>query len=98
MPTIGDVAAFANMDIITGVYKHETDHKEKVTQFFWRCCLDAIRSYPILGQPTRFDIGNAQIVALDLDEVAPRGSPEADRQTGIMYMLAAIWPMAQRIF
>ena len=88
IPTIADVAAFANQDIITGVYKHETPNKERVTEFFWRSCLDAIKSYPILGQPTQFDIGNAQIVALDLDEVAPRGSPEADRQTGIMYMLA----------
>ncbi len=88
VPTIGDVAALAKHDIITGVYKHKTENDEPVTSYFWRACLDAIKSYPILGNATEFDIGNAQIIALDLDEVAPRGSPEADRQTGIMYMLA----------
>jgi intracellular multiplication protein IcmB len=44
--------------------------------------------YVILKGPTRFDLGDAQIVSLDLDEVATRGGPTADRQSAVMYMLA----------
>ena len=50
--------------------------------------LDSINAYPILKQPTQFDLGDAQIVSLDLDEVAPRGGTIADRQSAVMYMLA----------
>jgi intracellular multiplication protein IcmB len=32
-------------------------------------------------------IGDAQIVSLDLDEVAPKGGPSAQRQSGVMFML-----------
>lgn len=88
MPLLADVGSIAKRDIITGVYKHETDHNESITDFFWRSCIDAISAYPILKEPSRFDIGDSQIVSLDLDEVAPRGGPEADKQTGVMYMLA----------
>ena len=42
----------------------------------------------MLKEPTRFDLGDAQIVSLDLDEVATRGGPAAERQSAVMYMLA----------
>ena len=48
----------------------------------------ALRSYPILTQPTRFDIGDSRVVALDLDEAAPRGGGAAEKQTALVYMLA----------
>lgn len=54
----------------------------------WRSFLDAIDAYVILKEPTQFDLGDAQIVSLDLDEVAPRGGSTADRQSAVMYMLA----------
>jgi intracellular multiplication protein IcmB len=48
----------------------------------------AVREYPIISQTTRFDLGDAKIVALDLDEVARSGGDAANRQTAVMYMLA----------
>ncbi len=57
-------------------------------QNVWRAIVDAIEAYVILKEPTQFDLGDAQIVSLDLDEVAPRGGSTADRQSAIMYMLA----------
>ena len=50
--------------------------------------IDAVDAYPILKNPTQFDLGDAQIVSLDLDEVAPRGGDTGDRQSAVMYMLA----------
>lgn len=87
VPLLSDVAAMARRPNITSIYKHTTPGGEPISDFFWRACIEAISAYPILQLPTRFDIGDAQIVSLDLDEVAPKGGPEADRQTGVMYML-----------
>ena len=54
----------------------------------YQALIDATNSYVILKNPTKFDLGDAQIVSLDLDEVAQRGGDTADRQSAIMYMLA----------
>lgn len=48
----------------------------------------AVNDYPILSSPSMFDIGEARIVSLDLDEVAKTGGPAATRQTAVMYMLS----------
>ena len=48
----------------------------------------AVREYSILSRVTRFDISDARVVSLDLDEVAKSGGEAADRQTAVMYMLA----------
>lgn len=61
---------------------------EKVVDIAARMISVAIREYPILQRPTAFDIGEARVVALDLDEVAPKGGARADKQTALMYMLA----------
>lgn len=61
---------------------------EKVVEVASRMISVAIREYPILQRATAFDIGEARVVALDLDEVAPKGGGRADKQTALMYMLA----------
>ncbi|MFO7838612.1 MAG: hypothetical protein R6X08_03815, partial [Desulfosalsimonadaceae bacterium] len=87
VPLLADVAAKARDDSVRRIYTASVAG-ESITDFFWRCCSEGIDAYPILKNPTRFNIGAAKIVSLDLDEVAPRGGPQADRQSGIMYMLA----------
>ena len=61
---------------------------ETVLHAFERMVASAIREFPILASVTRFDIGGARVAAVDLQEVSPQGDDLADRQTGIMYMLA----------
>lgn len=61
---------------------------EKVVEVCARMISSAIREFAILQRPTSFDIGDARVVALDLDEVAPKGGAQADKQTALMYMLA----------
>ena len=65
-----------------------SETQEPLVQYFIRSISGALGSYPILSKPTRFDIGDAKIVSLDLDEVAKTGGPQADKQTAIMYLLA----------
>lgn len=66
----------------------QNTYEEHTVLNVWRSLLDAIDAYVILKEPTQFDLGDAQIVSLDLDEVAPRGGSTADRQSAVMYMMA----------
>ena len=61
---------------------------ETVTQAFIRILTALAGSWPAMFAPTAFDTSMARIAAVDLREVAPRGSAEADRQTAAFYMLA----------
>jgi intracellular multiplication protein IcmB len=83
VPLLDDVSKQVNQN--KGI---ENTYDAKTRLDVWRSIIDAIEAYVILKEPTRFDLGDAQIVSLDLDEVAPRGGPTADRQAAVMYMLA----------
>ncbi|MDO4840171.1 MAG: hypothetical protein Q3990_05795 [Desulfovibrionaceae bacterium] len=61
---------------------------ESVPEACARHLTTAIREYPLLAAPTQFSLGEARVVGLDLTEVTPRGGPAAERQSGIMYLLA----------
>jgi intracellular multiplication protein IcmB len=83
VPLLADVSNQINQN--TGI---RNTYDEKTRHNVWRAIIDAIDDYVILKGPTQFDLGDAQIVSLDLDEVAPRGGSTADRQSAVMYMLA----------
>ena len=83
VPLLSDITAQIQQNQgILNTYDKET------CQHVWRAILDALEAYVILREPTRFDLGDAQVISLDLDEVAPRGGATADRQAAVMYMLA----------
>ena len=89
VPTISDCAAMAKDEKITSIYKGDIPGSNiSVTDYFWRSVGDAVRNYAILAGPTEFSLGDASVVSLDLEEVATRGGPQAERQTAVMYMLA----------
>jgi intracellular multiplication protein IcmB len=62
--------------------------EESMIQLFKRAIGETIKQFPILNKPTKFDLADARIISLDLDEVAKSGTPTAEKQTGIMYMMA----------
>jgi intracellular multiplication protein IcmB len=83
VPILDDIAAEVNQnDGIRGTYP------EHIISEVWRTMMETTSQYVILKQPTQFDIGDAQIVSLDLDEVAPRVGSTANRQAAVMYLLA----------
>lgn len=61
---------------------------EKVIDVFARMITAVAAAYPLLTVPTRFDIGAARVVSLDLDEVAPSVGDFAAKSTAMSYMLA----------
>lgn len=88
MPTLSDCATAARHDSIRSIYKDTTPQGVPLPEYVWRSIVEAINKYPNLAAPTAFDIGESRIVSLDLQDVAPSGGPQADRQTAIMYMVA----------
>lgn len=89
MPVLGDVTSICRSSTVEDLYgKIIAPTGEPIINAFVRMISSAIREYPIISQTTRFDIGDARIVSLDLDEVAKSGGDAANRQTSVMYMLA----------
>jgi len=89
MPLMPDAASICRSQAIQDLYGQvKTPTGETLISTFGRMISSAVREYPILSRVTSFDIGDARVVSLDLDEVAKSGGDSADRQTAVMYMLA----------
>jgi intracellular multiplication protein IcmB len=89
MPLLADAAAICRSQVIEDLYGQvKAPTGESLIQAFGRMISSAVREYPILSNVSQFDIGDARVVSLDLDEVAKSGGDAADRQTAVMYMLA----------
>ncbi|GJM07218.1 MAG: virulence protein IcmB [marine bacterium B5-7] len=89
MPLLADAASICRTTTVDDLYgKIVAPTGEPLIAAFARMISSAVREYPILSRITSFDIGDARIVSLDLDEVAKSGGEAAERQTAVMYMLA----------
>lgn len=89
MPVLADTASIARTPAIEDLYgKIVAPTGENLINAFTRMISAAVREYPIISQVTKFDIGDARVISLDLDEVAKSGGDAANRQTAVMYMLA----------
>lgn len=89
MPLLADSASICRSASIEDLYEKVTAPTgETLINAFSRMISGAVREYPILSRVSSFDIGDARVVSLDLDEVAKSGGDAADRQTAVMYMLA----------
>jgi len=89
VPTVPDIASISREPQFQDLYgQKSTPDGEPLLQAFIRMLSEAVRGYPILARPTKFDLGDARVVSIDLDEVAKTGSDAADHQTAVCYMLA----------
>src|SRR3990167_645796 len=89
MPLLADAASICRTSSVEDLYeKIVAPTGESLINAFSRMISSAVREYSILSRVTSFDMGDARVVSLDLDEVAKSGGDAADRQTAVMYMLA----------
>ena len=90
VPVLGDLLAAVREPAVQGLVGDAVygTGGETVTRAFIRILTALSGSWPAMFAPTAFDTGAARVAAIDLREVAPRGSAEADRQTAAFYMLA----------
>ncbi|OGT50637.1 MAG: type IV secretion protein IcmB [Gammaproteobacteria bacterium RIFCSPHIGHO2_12_FULL_41_15] len=89
VPLLADASSICRISAIEDLYEKLTAPTgETLISAFTRIISSAVREYPVLSRITSFDIGEARVISLDLDEVAKSGGDAADRQTAVMYMLA----------
>ena len=87
MPLLEEIGAMLNEPQLKRKYQMKINDEE-ITQAVWRYLAEAKRSYPVFSKPTKFDLGDAKVIALDLDKVTPKEGKKAQRQSGVFYMLA----------
>lgn len=88
-PLMSDVVSICRTTTVEDLYgKIVAPTGEPLINAFGRMISGAVREYPTLSRVTAFDLGEARVISLDLDEVAKSGGDAADRQTAVMYMLA----------
>jgi len=89
MPTLNDLVAYAASPEIQEEYGDAgTERGMSLPKAFQLGVREAIGNFPIFSGYTRFDIGPSRVMALDLQDVAPKGSDAATKQTVLMYMMA----------
>ena len=90
VPLLSDLASAVRQPSVHALVARATwgASGETVTEAFIRILTGAADAWPIFFHPTAFDTAGARVAAIDLREVAPTGSAEADRQTAAVYMLA----------
>ena len=90
VPTLADLLASVREPAVQGLVGEARygAGTESVTQAFIRIVTALSGDWPVMFAPTAFDVGGARLAAVDLAEVAPQGSPEADRQSAAFYLLA----------
>ena len=90
VPNLTDIAVLAQDPRVTAIYGDAfvMETKETLSKFYWRKIIEAISQFPVAAEETKFDLGEARVVSLDLDEVAKGSGPDAKRRVGLMYMLA----------
>lgn len=89
VPILGDLTSICRLPVVEDLYsKVTTPTGENLIDAFNRMISSAVREFPVLSRITQFDIGDARITSLDLDEVAKGGGAAGERQTAVMYMLS----------
>jgi len=90
VPTLGTLVMTCVDENIKDMFGSNTvkETSESLPNYMYRRLTDAMNTYPILSGVTQFDLGEARIVSLDLDEVAKGSGSSGKRSIGVMYMLA----------
>ena len=84
VPTISDIVRIlSESTVIKDMYQR----KEELIDDFKRNINLAQINYKLLNGITRFDIGDVKVCAIDMADATAKGSPAADKQTSIVYML-----------
>lgn len=89
MPTMQELAHIAQLPKVTNLYGNAMHNGERIVDIFVRNINASLNSYGILTGYTRFNLGSARAVAIDLQEVVgTMTSEEGRRRSGLMFLLA----------
>ena len=89
VPNVSDATTVLNNSSnIKDIFMDASIGQENTLKLIESMLSSVSSDYPILNGPSQFDIGEARICSIDLQNVASGNSPQAKKRTGLMYMLA----------
>jgi len=89
MPVMADLNKVANSASVSNVYDSAKHNGERIIDIFIRNITASLTTYTLLCGFTKFNLGAARAVAIDLQEVVgSTSSEEGRRRSGIMFLLA----------
>jgi intracellular multiplication protein IcmB len=88
MPTLTDAVRAASDPAIARDFGKLMAGGMSVAEKFCLMVGTAITEYPIFASNTAFDVGEARLMAIDLNDVVTTGSPAARKKASLMYMTA----------
>lgn len=86
VPTLQNIPSVLKSSAIMDVFGRTEEGRDLIETAFIMIN-SAIRDYPILAMPTRWDIGSCRVVGIDLNDVKGHGDSGA-KQTALMYAFA----------
>lgn len=89
VPTMRDLISVANNpDGLGAEYGEVIIEGRKLVETFIIGVSEAVSAYPVFSHHTRFDVGSARIMSIDLQDVAIQGDASSHKTTSLMYMMA----------
>lgn len=89
MPTLADLPKVAADASVANVYGNAAHNGERIIDIFTRNIVASLDTYKLLSNFTKFNLGAARAVSIDLQEVVgSMTSEEGRRRSGIMFLLA----------
>lgn len=88
-PILQDIPKLASDQRVSNVYGSATVGNERIIDVFTRNVVASLDSYAILSGYTKFNLGAARAVSIDLQEVVgSMSNEEGRRRSGLMFLLA----------
>ena len=89
VPLLEDLITAAHVSSVSDLYhKPVANTQETMVELFIRLVIEMTSDLPVLSHPTRFDLGEARVVVLDMEEVCRTGGSRTTAQTQVMYLVA----------
>lgn len=95
VPLLSDLMSVIFSQEVKSIYDRDDQNAmrvaetgEKLLDAMARMISSALREYPVLAFPTRFSIGNARVVSIDLNDVTRGNGDAAQKEAALMLALA----------
>lgn len=88
VPTLNTLVSVAASEEVKSEYGNMIIEGRPIIDSFILGVREAVENFPCFSSYTRFDVGSARIMSIDLQDVAISGGPAAYKQTALMYMIA----------
>ncbi|SIQ99490.1 hypothetical protein [Marinobacterium stanieri] len=100
-PTLPFLARVASRSEIREEYPGDYDTSTKLVEYFARRIGEVSERYPALSNISQLDLGDARIIALDMEEVVPAGDKKSDfslKKQGAIFVTVAARILTSRFF